>query len=187
MAATSVVRGVAETDVETLLAKQAIRECLQNYLRAVDRLDRVLMLSVWHEGATVEYEGSFTGTAEELVEFFMVAHLNYQVHSHQITNTTIEVTGDRAVSEAYVTAVIRSFPDESGQAVDMTVRGRYLDHWSRREGRWAIDHRYLVMDLVSEYPVDVSPDADLPDRADMSASRSRRDRDDPAYALFDST
>jgi hypothetical protein len=177
---------VAESGIEVLLAKQAIRENLQNYCRAIDRLDRELLESVWHVDATAEYEGLFNGTAAEVVDFFMVCHLGYQVHSHQITNVTVKVDGDRAVSEAYVTAVIRSFPDESGHCVDMSYRGRYLDRWSKREGRWAIDHRYLVTDILSEYDVVQDFGGELPDRADTTTTLSRRDREDPSYELFSS-
>ncbi len=182
----SVVRGVAETSIEVMLAKQAMRENLQNYCRAVDRLDRDLLASVWHVDATVEYEGGFNGTAADLVDYFMEAHLGFQVHSHQITNVTIKVGGDRAVSEAYVTAVIRSFPDEAGHCVDMSYRGRYLDHWSKRDGRWAIDHRYLVTDVLSEYDVAQDFGGELPDRADTTTTLSRRDHEDPSYELFGS-
>ncbi len=179
-----VARGVSESDIDVLLAKQAIRENLQNYCRGIDRQDRELLQSVWHVDATGEYEGLCNGSADEIVDFFMVCHLGWQVHSHQLTNTTIKINGDRAASETYVTAVIRSFPDDTGHAVDMHYRGRYLDRWSKREGRWAIDHRYLVTDVLSEYDVVQSFDGDLPDRADTTTTLSRRDPTDPAYELF---
>jgi hypothetical protein len=177
-------RGVAETDVEVLLAKQAIRENLQNYCRAIDRLDRELLQSVFHHDAITEYEGLFKGTADEVVDFFMVCHLGYQVHSHQLSNMTVKVNGDRAASETYVTAVIRSFPDDTGHCVDMHYRGRYLDRWSKRDGQWAIDQRYLVTDILSEYDVVQSFDGELPDRADTTTTLSRRDSEDAAYELF---
>jgi SnoaL-like protein len=181
---TDVERGVAETDVETLLAKQAIRENMQNYCRGIDRLDRDLFTSVWHPDATVDYEGMNRCSAAEITDIFMENHRGWAFHSHQITNSTIKVTGDRAVSETYVTAVVRSFPDSSGHSVDMHYRGRYLDRWSKREGRWAIDHRHLITDILSEYDVVDQFAGELPDRADTSTQLARRDRDDPMYELF---
>ena len=179
-----VERGVAETDVETLLAKQAIRKTMQNYCRGIDRLDREIFTSVFHPDATVDYEGMNTCTAEEITDIFMENHRGWAFHSHQITNSTIKLKGARAVSETYVTAVIRSYPDPSGHSVDMHYRGRYLDRWSKRDGRWAIDHRHLITDILSEYDVVDQFAGELPDRADTSTQLARRDRDDPVYELF---
>lgn len=172
--------------VEVLLAKQAIREVLQNYCRSIDRLDRDLMESVWHEDATILYEavpeGSFGGTRREVVDFFMKVHDQFSSHSHQITNVTIAVKGDTAVSEAYVTVKMQLLPNEQGRIIDLVVLGRYLDRWSKRNGVWAIDDRYYISDVVSEY--EVGTEFCGPGRADTSASR--RDQGDPAYALFES-
>jgi hypothetical protein len=189
MAATSagVGRGVAETDIQTLLAKQAIRENMQNYSRGIDRLDRELFTSVFHPDATVEYENMFGCTAEEVTEIFMKSHRDWACHSHQITNSTVKVKGDQAVSETYVSAVVRSYPGRSGRSIDMQYRGRYLDRWSKRDGRWAIDHRHLVEDIKSHHAVVPPKDfaGDLPDRPENDAlNLARRDRDDPAYELF---
>jgi SnoaL-like protein len=177
---------LAQTELDVLLAKQAIREVLQNYCRSIDRLDRELMESVWHPDATILYEavpqGSFGGTREEVVDLFMKVHDQFSSHSHQITNTTIAVDGDTAVSETYVTVKMQVLPNEEGRVIDLVVLGRYLDRWSKRDGRWAIDNRYYVSDVVSEY--EVLSEFCGPDRADTSASR--RDRQDPAYALFES-
>jgi hypothetical protein len=182
-----VARGVAETDVETLLAKQAIRENMQNYCRGIDRLDRELFTSVFHPDANVDYEGMCKCTAAEVTDIFMEDHRGWAFHSHQVTNSTIKVKGDKAASETYVTAVVRSYPDPSGNAVDMHCRGRYLDRWSKRDGRWAIDHRHLVQDILSEYAVVPPKDfaGDLPDRPENdSLALARRDREDPMYELF---
>ena len=56
-------RPATETDVATLLSKQAIRENMQNYCRGIDRLDRELFTSVFHPDATVDYEGMVQCTA----------------------------------------------------------------------------------------------------------------------------
>jgi hypothetical protein len=171
--------------IEELLAKQAIREVLQNYCRGYDRLDRKLLLSVWHPDARIDYEGELQGTREEIVDFFLEHTPGYAAHSHQITNVAIVVKGDVAASEAYVTARLRSYPDETGRQVDMFISGRYLDRWSRRDGRWAIDQRQFINDLHSEYEV-VTDFGNLPGRADTSSTAGRRDPDDPSYALLSS-
>ncbi|MDP9319343.1 MAG: nuclear transport factor 2 family protein, partial [Actinomycetota bacterium] len=161
---------------DELFAKAAIRKVLQDYCRAVDRIDRPLGLSVFHPGATVDFVGIFTGTGEGWIDTVLPAHLNYAGTSHQVTNLTVAFEGDSARSETYVTARIRSYPDEAGRRVDMVVAGRYLDRWSKRDGRWAIDHRHYVNDVHSEHEV----------VGGMEETAARRDRDDPLYAFLGS-
>ena len=102
-------------------------------------------------------------------------HAEVLRHSHQITNVLIEVDGDRAVSESYVTVCLRTKPHEGG-VTDIESRGRYLDRWSRRDGRWAIEHRQYVDDIMHTVAV--------PDDAAAAITSGHRDRDDPSYAFL---
>ena len=104
--------------------------------------------------------------------------LKATIESHQITNVLIDVhDGDHAVSEAYVTALVRTNPQD-GKTTDFVARGRYLDRWSRRSGTWAIDHRQYVDDVTEVHEFSVA------EVGDGSAPVGRRDQDDPSYALF---
>ncbi|HEX4219153.1 MAG TPA: nuclear transport factor 2 family protein [Acidimicrobiales bacterium] len=165
-----------DSTVETLLAKQAISEVLYRYCRGLDRMDRALALSVWHEGSTVDYGPIFTGSGAEFVDWVWVAHAGLAAHSHQITNILIDVSGELATSEAYVTVALRTQPD-GGSVVDIVDRGRYLDRWSRRQGVWAIDHRTFVEDFQALYAVP------LTEATDGSQSTGRRGPDDPSYRI----
>ena len=51
---------------------------------------------------------------------------------------------------------------------------RYVDTWSKRDGRWAIDHRVAIMDL--DEIRDVTPLG--------KNSRGSRDTSDPSYAVL---
>jgi hypothetical protein len=180
---------VAEDTIEQLLTKQALREVLQNYTRSIDRLDRDLMETVFWPDAKLEYAGSAeaTGTPKQVIDFFMVTHRQYENHQHLLGNMTVVVNGDTAASETYVTATLRSFPDESGRRVDVVIRGRYLDRWSKRDGLWAIEDRLYISDVYSEYevlPTEALSAEHVPDRADTSAWRGSRDSSDPSYARF---
>jgi len=71
-----------------------------------------------------------------------------------------------------VTATPRVVQNE--QLKQMTVWARYLDRWSRRDGRWGIDKRITVIDFD-----------EIRDVTSMSqAQASRRDRSDPSYAVL---
>ena len=165
--------------VDELVAKHAITEVIYTYCRALDRMDWDLALTVWHADGTADYGANmYQGTGAGFVEWVWTQHAGMMGHSHQITNVLVEVDGDRGASEAYVTAALRLESDANAQAVEIVSRGRYVDTWSRRDGRWAIDHRRFVEDFTSTYPVSAMEPSDAAQRS------SRRDRDDPSYAVL---
>lgn len=160
-------------NTQDLVDKQAITEQLYRYCRAVDRLDVPLGHSVFHEDATADYGPTgFKGGGREAIDYICTAHLHLEAHSHQVTNILIELDGDRASSEAYVTATLRGGRDDA--AFQMQVWARYCDTWSRREGAWRIDHRNTVIDF------DTIADA----RPRQEHTWTRRDPQDPSYAIL---
>src|SRR5947208_14505381 len=117
---------MSQGELETLAAKQAITEVIYRYCRGLDRMDRALTLSVWHQGGTADYgEEMYVGTGEGFIDWVWKQHALFDRHSHQITNILIEVDGDQAVSESYVTVALRSGGADA--VVDTVSRGRYLD------------------------------------------------------------
>lgn len=149
--------------------EDAIREVLTRYCRGVDRMDLALTRSCWHADGTADYRGMFTGDADALLDWMWKLHARMETHSHQLTNVRIERAGERAASEAYVTVALRA------PGRDILSRGRYVDRWSRREGRWAIDHRIYLNDWTTQLPVPDAPAAPI---------TGRRDPDDASYAAF---
>jgi hypothetical protein len=93
-------------------------------------------------------------------------------HSHQISNIIIELDGDRAGSETYVTGTLRLMKREQLRQLTMWVR--YVDEWSRRNGLWGIDKRVQITDF--DEIRDVMPASDQ--------ERTRRDRSDPSYNVL---
>src|SRR5262245_11032955 len=55
--------GIDKRALDDLLAKDAIRQQIYNYARAVDRLDRELGNQVWHPDGTVDMLGTYRGPA----------------------------------------------------------------------------------------------------------------------------
>lgn len=162
-----------EGALEDLAAREAIRQQLHNYCRAMDRRDDTLGYAVWHEDGTADYGvGIFQGLGRDFVDQVSRNHLRRTVHSHQVATIGIEVNGDRAASEAYATVRLQTVGE--GVTTEEFYAGRYLDRWSRRDGRWAIDHRIWVLDFDhAPYPVQT--------RLPIGSSR---DTDDPSYAAF---
>jgi hypothetical protein len=160
-------------EIRALHDKQQITEALYTYCRAVDRVDRELGYSIWHDDATVDYgDGIYRGNARGVIDYICESHLKGVVHSHQITNILIKLDGDRAFSEAYVISGARIIFD--GVLKQITTRGRYLDRWSRRAGRWGIEKRFFAHDFGDIRTI--APNS-IPARFSL-------DRNDPSYALF---
>lgn len=158
---------------EQLADKFAITEQIYRYCRSVDRLDVPLGHAVFHEDATADYSpAGYTGPARGAIDWICAAHAGLAAHSHQVTNVLIALDGDRAGSEAYVTATLRI--ERDGKCMLMEVWSRYCDRWSRRDGVWRIDHRDAVTDYDSIR--EVTPM--------KRHERGRRDAQDPSYSAL---
>ena len=166
---------MSDTAVADLLAKQAITEALYRYCRGLDRMDRPMASRTWHPDGTAEYVGMFKGTGEGFLDWVWPQHASMYRHSHQISNILIEVDGDRAASEAYVTVALRIHAAD--QVTDIRSKGRYCDRWSCRDGVWAVDDRVFVEDFNT---VVTSPLVET----SQGTPASRRDTSDPSYTQF---
>lgn len=153
--------------------REAIADQLHLYARAMDRIDRALGHSVWHEGGTADYGPMFSGTGRQFVDWVCETHAAMIAHAHRISNILIRVEDEIARSEAYVHATLRF--EQDGRLRQASIFGRYLDRWSKRDGRWAIDARIYVQDFD-----------DIRDVGEqVVAPWGRRDRSDPSYAILD--
>ena len=159
--------------LESLLAKQAISEQIYNYCRAMDRIDHELGYQIWHPDGLADYGDIYQGTGAGFIDFVCQAHIPMVAHSHQISNILIRLDGDKAASESYVTAVLHYRID--GQLMQQLTKGRYLDQWSCRNGRWAIDKRQYIHDL---------DDLRVVENQYNPVSTGSRDRSDPSYQLI---
>jgi hypothetical protein len=160
--------------IEAVAARQEITELIYRYCRSVDRLDIPLGHSIWHEDAIADYGADvYQGDGRGVIDHICAQHLHTLHHSHQVSNILIELQGDRAASESYVTASLRM--RRAAQLVQMTVWSRYIDRWSRREGRWALDHRLTVRDFDEIREVVPMQQHEV----------GRRDRSDPSYQVFE--
>ena len=157
--------------LDELVAKDEIREQIYNYARGLDRMDKPLALSVWHPDATVAVGGGLTGP--EWIESAWRTHERIVAHSHQMTNVLIKLDGDTAVSETYFMASLHDEPD-SESADTSLIRGRYVDRWSKRGGRWAMDHRRILVDFRTN-DASTGPNGQ---------SAGRRDTTDPSYEIY---
>ena len=160
-------------DTDAIADRHAITDLIYRYCRAVDRLDHALGYSIWHPDGTADYgEAVYQGSGHGFIDFVIGQHRQTLGCSHQVTNIILELDGDRAASESYHLAGLRIQRGE--QVFEITVRGRYIDRWSKRDGRWGIDHRLTIRDFDDMRPV--TPLG--------AASAGRPDATDPSYAVL---
>jgi hypothetical protein len=152
--------------LDTLAAQQEINQVLRRYCRSMDRIDAELGYSVWHEDGTADYGTIFRGTGRAFIDWVCDFHRRLEAQSHQIANTLIDVQDDRAASETYITVALL-FRKEGTQLLT-TGRGRYLDRWSRRQGRWAIDARTFVLDFAITQDVNAQMGSGARNSTDLS-------------------
>jgi len=174
-------------EVHESAAREAIREQIYRYCRAIDRMDRELVRRVWHTDGTIDFsDGSVDANYtpgpppvafEKHFDFAWPFRATLHAHSHQATNIMITVQGDHAGSETTsITNLQRRIGDEIEQTL---IWGRWLDRWSCRDGYWAIDHRMGVMDCAEKrrFAMDALNETD--------GHLSRRDQNDPSYLFLD--
>lgn len=162
------------SDLDTLLAKDAIRDLAARYMRGQDRLDPDLHLSTFWPDATTDY-GIFQGSGPAFVDFAQALLATHLANQHIIGQHLIEVEGDRAFGEVYYYAFHRVI--EQGVPVDMVISGRYLDRYERRGGEWRFAHRSELVDWARKDPA-----ADGFLATDLAACLlGRHDREDRSY------
>ena len=159
-------------DLPTLLARAEITDVLTSYVHGVDRTDWDLVRRCYHSDA-VDDHGLYAGGVEGLLAFLRELAATLLATSHQLGPPHIEIDGDTARAETYCYGHYeRAGRDGSVRCI---VQGlRYLDTFQRREGRWAIADRTVVLDWER-----LSDTGRLPAPAE-SWQRGRRGAADPS-------
>jgi hypothetical protein len=142
------------SEVQALVDRSAITDCLHRYARGMDRHDREMVRSVYHHDA-IDVHGSKAFGVEDFIDWAFAYHAEQLHHQHYLTNVTIELEDDAAHSETYYLFVAR-YPDREKP---LTVAGgRYVDRFERRSGQWAISKRVCTAEWRTTAP------SKLPDR-----------------------
>lgn len=146
--------------IEELADREAIRECVFLYSRAIDRRDEALLRTVYWPDAHNDY-GFFECGVDEFVTHVFAALATMQQSMHSLTNILINIALPHAQVETYFVAY-HHMTGETGAIVDMTMGGRYLDRMEKRAGEWRIARRDAVIDWMTEAPASGDWAARLP-------------------------
>ncbi len=130
-----------ERKLRELIDRQEILSVLLRYTRGIDRLDRELLRSCYHDDSFDDHH-IFAGRANDFIEWALNFHGTYNtVHHHGINNHTCELDGDDAHAETYYT-----FIGANREPPHLLSIGRYIDHFQKREGVWKIANRVCVIE-----------------------------------------
>ena len=122
--------------------RQAIQEAVLRYCRGIDRLDMDLVRSAYHPGG-VDHHTGFSGPIEEFIAWVSGALGKFDGTMHLIGNHFVEGDSEKAVSETYGTAVHWGQPLDDPRR-NFTSGFRYIDHFEKRDGRWAVVERWAI-------------------------------------------
>jgi ketosteroid isomerase-like protein len=132
--------------LQALLDREAIRECLYRYCRGIDRADEAALRSAYWEDAT-DCHGAWNGSATGFIEQALQRLRLGGRRVHQVTNVLIELHGDTAAVESSFFAL--QAPAAS-PGKETFLCGRYLDRFERRQGAWRVAARTVVYDWLEE-------------------------------------
>jgi hypothetical protein len=134
--------GPLNQELQYLLDRQAILDCVYRYCRGLDRHDPELLASAFHPDA-VDNHGNFVGYIPDFVKWGNALHgAGFLAHTHNITCHFADIDGDVAHAESYVIFVLR----RKDSTTVLVGGGRYLDRFERRNGIWKIALRRLITD-----------------------------------------
>lgn len=147
---------IDETALQKLIDKDAIRDLVLCYSRAIDRKDVELLRDLYTDDATDTHGDSFDGPADAYCEFIAGSLPYMQYSGHHVCNHMVSVEGDEGNGEVYALAY-HYLPDQKnpGQWVEDFMAVRYIDNYRRcGDGKWRFAKRVVTYDMQIARPFD---------------------------------
>lgn len=130
-----------------------IDDLLVRYTRAIDEKDWNLLDSVFVPDADIDYttSGGIAGKYPEVRSWLGKALAAFPITIHAISNSTIELDGDRARGKTLVNNPM-VIPQEGGGQHQFTVWAWYIDDLVRTPEGWRIAKRFEQQVFVESGP-----------------------------------
>lgn len=145
---------IDEAALQALIDKDAIRELVLLYSRAIDRQDIDLLRDLYTEDATDTHGDSFDGPADAYCDFIARSFPYMPYSGHHLCNHLIAVDGDVASGEVYALAY-HLIPGREGGKEEDFMAVRYIDNYRRcADGRWRFSRRVVTYDFKLRRPFD---------------------------------
>ncbi len=161
--------GIDQTILDTLIAKEEIRELALLYSRGVDRKDGPLLRTLYTKDATDTHGNTYDGDAKGYVDFLERSFPYMPYSGHHVCNHLISVNGNTGNGEVYAIA-FHIIPDGQGGWLEDLMTVRYIDNYRKEEdGRWRFSKRVVTYDMNNRRPI-AAPETGKVPGADPSYS-----------------
>lgn len=169
----------SDAPLQEMLDEYQLHKLVHAYCRAVDRGDLAQLRSLYHADAE-DHHGAFsTGTADDFLRQLAAARPYLRSMQHHVTTVNFAINGDTAEGEIYSIAYHTLIAGD--RDVDVTVGGRYLDKYEKRNGTWKFVERTIVTDWAR---VNDPSTVDLTHPITRDSPRGTLDANDPSYSFF---
>ena len=140
-------------ELQRLIDRAGIHDCIARYVRGVDRGDADLIRSTYFHDAYDDHV-DYKGDVEGFIQWLDGRFAPYLNSMHHIGESFIEFAGPDVafVETQYASRRLRQPTSEESATLgahDMMMRqswGRYLDRFERRNGEWRIARRVVIVD-----------------------------------------
>lgn len=143
------------TDLEDSLT---IRNLVDNWVVYRDAGMWEKFRTVWHDDGVMQATWA-QGTVEEFIERSKAGWGKGFNVLHFLGGNTVELSGDRAISQTKMTITQRAPVHDV--LVDVVCTGRFYDFFERREGRWGLVLRQPIYEMDRMNPVDPAAQLEL--------------------------
>lgn len=134
--------------VQQLLDREAIRNCIYRYCRGIDRVDETALRSAYWPDAICRH-GAHVGSGADFVEWALEGRRTAGRAIHMIGNILIDLHGNEAAVESYFQTTLGG-RDAQNTPQETLLAGRYVDRFERRENEWRVAARTVVYDWVRQ-------------------------------------
>lgn len=166
--------------MQALIDKDAIRDLVLSYSRAVDRQDFSLLRTLYTADAMEDdHAGLFSGRAAAYIDWLEAVMPRLGITTHAVQNHLIALDGaNNAQGEVYCLAYHR-MPAEGDGWQDLIHGNRYFDHYRKVDGVWRFARRSVTVDWKRTAPSTWDP------LALSSAAFGTHDSTDPSYRALE--
>ena len=138
--------------------KLTIRELVENWVIWRDSGDWDRFRTVWHDDGVMQATWT-QGTADEFIAISKKGWENGLKVVHFLGGNSIDVAGDRAISQTKMKIEQRANCHDV--EVDVVCTGCFYDFFERREGRWGLVLRQPIYEKDRIDPVDPAAHLEL--------------------------
>jgi hypothetical protein len=136
---------------DDMMDRLAIRQVIENWVLWRDAGDWERFRTVWHDDGRMMATW-FQGTADEFIRVSQEGWSRGVSILHFLGGMSIELAGQRAVSQTKMTISQRARVHDV--LVDVVCTGRFFDFLEKRRGRWGVVLRQPIYEKDRMDPVD---------------------------------